>query len=103
MVIDGFISMVAALAAVRLSPAARDYMMASHASFEHGYPHAARAIGIEPSLHLRMRLGEGSGCPIMFAVIDAACAMMRDMGTFAQANIDDAYLNEVKEGDQFTV
>jgi len=98
-VIDGFISMAAALAAVRMNPLAREYMFASHASFEQGYKHAARAVGVEPCLHLDMRLGEGSGCPIMFAVIDAACAVMRDMGTFEQANIGDEYLEVVKDAD----
>jgi len=102
-VIDGFISMVAALAACRISSVARGYMIASHASFEQGYAHAAKALGIGPCLNLDMRLGEGSGCPIMFAVIDAAGAVMRDMGTFEQANIDDRYLNEIKSGDSFTV
>ena len=102
-VIDGFISIVAALAAARLSPAAKDFMLASHASYEQGFPHAARALGVEPCLDLRMRLGEGSGCPLMFAVVDAACAVMRDMGAFADADIGEEYLNEVKEGDSFSV
>jgi len=102
-VIDGFISMVAALAASRLNPLVKEYMFASHASCEQGFTHAARAVGMEPCLNLNMRLGEGSGCPLMFAVIDAACAVIRDMGTFEQANIDTKYINEVKEGDNFTV
>jgi nicotinate-nucleotide--dimethylbenzimidazole phosphoribosyltransferase len=102
-VIDGFISIVAALTASRISPVAKDYMIASHASFEPGYIHAAQALGIEPCLNLNMRLGEGSGCPIMFGVIDAACAVIRDMGTFAEAAIDNEYLNEIKDGDNFTV
>jgi nicotinate-nucleotide--dimethylbenzimidazole phosphoribosyltransferase len=102
-VIDGFISMVAALAASRINPAVKEYMLASHASYEQGFTHAARALGIEPCLNLNMRLGEGSGCPIMFAIIDAACAIIRNMGTFEQANIGEEYLNEIKEGDNFTI
>ena len=102
-VIDGFISMVAALSASRLNPVVKEFMFASHASCEQGFAHAARALGIEPCLNLNMRLGEGSGCPIMFAVIDAACAVIRDMGTFVQANIDAQYLDEIKNGDNFTV
>ena len=102
-VIDGFISIVAALAASRLNPKVIQYMFASHKSFEHGYNHAADALGIEPCLHLNMRLGEGSGCPIMFSVIDAACAVMREMATFEEANIGEEYLNEVKGGADFTV
>lgn len=102
-VIDGFISTVAALTASRISLVAKEYMFASHASYEPGAVYAAEALGIEPCLNLNMRLGEGSGCPIMFAVIDAACTVVRDMGTFEQANIDDEYLNEIKDGDNFTV
>ena len=102
-VIDGFISMVAALTASRINPAVKDYMIASHKSFEQGFAHASNALGIEPCLHLNMRLGEGSGCPIMFAVIDAACAVMRNMGTFEQANVGDEYLDEIREGDNFSV
>ncbi|MDR0491452.1 MAG: nicotinate-nucleotide--dimethylbenzimidazole phosphoribosyltransferase [Oscillospiraceae bacterium] len=102
-VIDGFISMVAALAASRICPASKNYMFASHVSFEQGFAHAARSLGVEPCMTLNMRLGEGSGCPLMFAVIDAACAVIRDMGTFEQASIGDEYLNEIKDGDNFSV
>ena len=102
-VIDGFISMVAALAASRLNPLAREFMFASHVSYEQGFARAAEALGIEPCLHLDMRLGEGSGCPLMFAVIDAACAVIREMGTFAEASIGDEYVNTVRNGDNFTI
>jgi nicotinate-nucleotide--dimethylbenzimidazole phosphoribosyltransferase len=98
-VIDGFISIVAALAAARLNPIVGEYMFASHASFEQGYRHAAQALEIEPCLHLNMRLGEGSGCPIMFAVMDAASAVVKDMGTFEQGNISEEYTKGVKDAD----
>ena len=96
-VIDGFISIVAALVAARLCPLAREYMFASHDSFEQGYKHAALALGVQPCLRLNMRLGEGSGCPLMFAIIDAACAIMRDMGTFEQGGIAGEYMEAVKD------
>ena len=102
-VIDGFISMVAALAAARIAPLAKEFMFASHASFEQGFAHAAQALGVEPCLLLNMRLGEGSGCPIMFAVIDAACAIMKNMGTFAEAEIDEEYLESIRTADSFAV
>ena len=102
-VIDGFISMVAALAAARLNPLVKEFMFASHASYERGFTHAACALGMEAPLNLHMRLGEGSGCPIMFAVIDAACAVIRDMGTFEQANIDEHYVHAIKDGGNFSV
>ena len=78
MVIDGFISVVAALCAVRLCPRVRDYLVTSHASYE-------------------------IGCPLAFQVLDAACAVINDMATFDQAGIDDGYLDEIREGDKFTV
>jgi len=98
-VIDGFISIVAALCAARLCPPVKEYMFASHASFEQGYRYAAEALGVTPYLHFGMRLGEGSGCPLMFAMMDAACAILRDMGTFEEGNIDDEYLEEVRDAD----
>ena len=102
-VIDGFISAVAALCAVRLCPAVRDYLIPSHASYEIGYKLAMDAMNLEPILLLGMRLGEGSGCPLAFEVLSAACAVMCDMATFEGAGIDDGYLDEIRTQDAFTV
>ncbi len=102
-VIDGFISVVAALCAARLSPAARDYMIPSHASYEIGYRLAMEALELEPVLLLDMRLGEGSGCPLAFEILSAASAVLADMATFDEAGIDDGYLEEIRQGDKFTV
>ena len=102
-VIDGFISAVAALCAVRLCPAVRAYLIPSHASYEIGYRLAMKELGLEPVLLLGMRLGEGSGCPLAFQVLDAACAVINDMATFDQAGINDEYLDEIREGDKFSV
>lgn len=103
MVIDGFISVVAALCAVRLCPTVRDYLVPSHASYEIGYKLAMEELGLQPIFLLNMRLGEGSGCPLAFQVLSAACAILNDMATFDQAGIDDGYLEEIREGDKFTV
>ena len=62
-VIDGFISVVAALCAVRLCPNVRGFLVPSHASFEIGYRLAMEALDLEPMLLLGMRLGEGSLLP----------------------------------------
>ena len=102
-VIDGFISAVAALCACRLCPHVVHYLIPSHASFEIGYKLAMDAMGLEPMLLLGMRLGEGSGCPLAFQVLDAACAVINGMATFSQAGIDDSYLEDIREGDKFTV
>jgi len=102
-VIDGFISAVAALCAYKLCPNAVYYFIPSHASYEIGYKLAMDAMGMEPLFLLGMRLGEGSGCPLAFQVLDAACAIINHMATFDQAGIDDGYLDEIREGDKFTV
>ena len=46
---------------------------------------------------LDMRLGEGSGCTMSFAVMEAACAILDRMATFEKAGIDDSYLEEIRE------
>ena len=102
-VIDGFISAVAALCAYKLCPNAVQYFVTSHASYEIGYKLAMDAMGLQPLFLLGMRLGEGSGCPLAFEVLSAACAILNDMATFDQAGIDDGYLDEIREGDNFTV
>lgn len=101
-VIDGLISAAAALCAVRLCPNVRGYLVPSHASFEIGYRLAMEAMDLHPLFDLGMRLGEGSGCPLAFQVLDAACAVVNDMATFDEAGINDDYLDEIRRGDQFT-
>ena len=101
-VIDGFISAVAALCAVRLCPLVHGYLIPSHASFEIGYRLAIEELALRPLFDLGMRLGEGSGCPLAFQVLDAACAVMNNMASFDEADINDDYLDEIRRGDQFT-
>ena len=95
-VIDGFISIVAALCAQRLCGSCRDFMFPSHVSEEIGYLRAAQELHLDPWLHLNMRLGEGSGCPLAFQILEASCALMNEMATFEQAKIDDGYLTELR-------
>lgn len=102
-VIDGFIAIVAALCAARLCKNAAGYCIASHESFEPGYRKAAMELGLKPFLHMGMRLGEGSGCPLAFRMVEAACAVMNTMATFPEAAINDDYLTEIRAKDSFTV
>ena len=102
-VIDGFISAVAAFCAYKLCPEAVGYFIPSHASYEIGYKLAMEALDLDPILLLGMRLGEGSGCPLAFEILKAACYVINNMATFEQAGIDDGYLDEIRQGDQFTV
>ena len=100
-VIDGYISAVAALTAAELAPACKSYMFASHKSYEQGYNMAIEALGLTPYLHMKMRLGEGSGCPLAFKIMEGACGVMNRMATFAEAEINDDYLEEIRKGDCF--
>jgi len=90
LVLDGFISAAAALAAVMLEPGALRWMMASHRSAEGGHSVALRALGLEPLVDLGMRLGEGSGAALSLPIIKAALALHRNMATFTSAGIDGA-------------
>lgn len=101
-VIDGFISAVAALCAYKLCPNAVHYFIPGHASYEIGYRLAMDAMDLKPILLLGMRLGEGSGCPLAFEILSAACAVINDMATFEEAGINDDYLEEIRRGDKFT-
>ena len=100
-VIDGYISAVAALAASRIAPKSVNFMFGSHQSLEPGYLIAVRELGIDPLFNLDMRLGEGSGCPISFKIIEAAAAAMNGMATFDEGSIDADYLDERKKGNFF--
>lgn len=96
-VVDGFISAAAALAAVKICPVVSEYMITSHCSAEPGFTAMMDALGKKPMLMLDMRLGEGSGCPIAFHVIDSALAMVNDMATFADATIDSSEFVDIRE------
>jgi nicotinate-nucleotide--dimethylbenzimidazole phosphoribosyltransferase len=88
-IVDGFISSAAALAALRMAPAAAPWMSASHRSPEPGHGILLKALGLTPVLELDMRLGEGTGAALAMEIIDAACAMMSGMATFGEAGVTD--------------
>lgn len=95
-VIDGFISSAAALCAVRLSPLVKDYLFPSHLSKEPGAMYMMEEIGLKPMLSLEMRLGEGSGCPLAFQVIDSALYIMDNLATFEQSTLDRNKLIDIR-------
>ncbi len=96
-VVDGYISIAAALLAQALCPTVTDYLFTSHLSQEPGYQAAAKKLGIKPFFSLDMKLGEASGCPIAFQIIEAGLAVMNGMKTLAEASIDADYLDEFRE------
>ncbi len=85
--IDGFISSVAALLAVKIRPEVKQFLFAAHGSAEPGSNAVLEAIGVNPLLKLGMRLGEGSGAALAFHIIDAAFVAYDRMGTFSDAKI----------------
>ncbi|MFH7319554.1 nicotinate-nucleotide--dimethylbenzimidazole phosphoribosyltransferase [Desulfurivibrio sp. D14AmB] len=83
--VDGFISSVAALAALRLRPQAADWFIFSHASAEPGHRRVLAAMAARPLLDLGMRLGEGSGAAVALPLLQLACALHSEMATFEEA------------------
>ena len=88
-VIDGFISGAAALVAVRLMPAVRDYLFAGHVSVERGHHIILEQLKLSPILDLNLRLGEGTGAVLATMLIDSALRLHREMATFAEAGVSD--------------
>lgn len=86
-IIDGFISGVAALLAFQIHPLVKEYMIPSHVSQEPGHAATMELLGLKPTLNLNMRLGEGTGAALMMHVVDAACRIQKGMATFAEAQV----------------
>lgn len=91
-VIDGVISIAAALAAATMAKGTKQYMIPSHKSMEPAYQAASSLLGFHPCFDLKMRLGEGTGCPLMFHVIRSAAACLNEIATFEEQQISDAFL-----------
>jgi nicotinate-nucleotide--dimethylbenzimidazole phosphoribosyltransferase len=74
--VDGFICSAAALAAIRLQPAVRDYCVFSHRSAERGHRLMLAAMDATPLLDLDLRLGEGTGALLALPLLRAACGLL---------------------------
>ncbi len=85
--VDGFIAGVAALAAVRMAPALRDFLVFAHRSAEHGHGVVLAALDARPLLDLDMRLGEGTGALLAWPVLRCAAAMLSEMASFESAGV----------------
>ena len=88
-VLDGFISGAAALIAYGLSPAVRDYLIASHRSADKGHRAVLAHMRLDPLLDLAMRLGEGTGAVLAMGIIEAAAVCLAGMATFEEAGVSD--------------
>jgi nicotinate-nucleotide--dimethylbenzimidazole phosphoribosyltransferase len=87
--VDGFIATAAALAAVRIAPAATDWLIYAHGSAEPGHAALLGALQAQPLLDFGMRLGEGSGAAVALPVLRMACALHNGMATFAEAAVSE--------------
>lgn len=87
-VIDGFISAVAALIAVRLAPEASGYILASHVSKEPAARMLLEELKKPAVLHGEMCLGEGTGAVMLFPILDMALAVYHGMATFESTHIE---------------
>ena len=88
-VLDGFIAGAAAMAAVRVKPDVRHYLIASHRSTEPGHTYVLNALELKPFLDLDMRLGEGTGAALCIGLVKAATKILGEMATFKSAGVTD--------------
>lgn len=87
-VVDGFISAVAALCAVRLKKEAGDYLIPSHVSKEPAGAMLLEALSLSPLLHCDMCLGEGTGAVAAIPVIEMGLQVYREMTTFDKVQFE---------------
>jgi len=92
-VVDGFIASSAVLVAQALQPLVLQRCVFAHQSDESGHARMlARmgAQGVQPLLHLGLRLGEGSGAALAWPLLVSACLILRDMASFGSAGVSEA-------------
>jgi nicotinate-nucleotide--dimethylbenzimidazole phosphoribosyltransferase len=88
--LDGFITGAAVLAAERVRPGTRSSLIAAHRSPEPGHAPVLDRLGLEPLLDLRLRLGEGSGAALALPIVQASLAILDEMATFESAGVTDS-------------
>ena len=86
-IVDGFISSVAALVAIKLNPQVKQWMFFSHVSAEPGHEIIIQMLQIKPLLNMDMRLGEASGAAVVVPLMKLACELHNNMATFEQAGV----------------
>ncbi len=87
-VLDGFISQTAALAALRICPLAADYLLASHFPKEPAGSILLKALQKQPLLDCEMCLGEGSGAVLLFHLLDSAVHVYQQMSSFDEVAVE---------------
>lgn len=87
-VLDGVVSMAAALLAERLVPGSREYLLPSHKGKEPAVNRLAEELQLEPVIDGDMALGEGTGAVMMFALLDMVLCVYQDRTTFSDIRIE---------------
>lgn len=87
-VLDGVISMAAALLAERMAPGTRAYLLASHRGKEPALSKLTQALSLSPVIEAGLALGEGTGAVMLFSLLDLAWAVYRDSSTFSDIQIE---------------
>lgn len=87
-VLDGFITGVAALVAIERQPSVLRHLVAGHLSAERGHRLVLSILELRPLLDLELRLGEGSGAVLGISLVQSATRLMREMRTFEEANLE---------------
>ncbi|MFO7839826.1 MAG: nicotinate-nucleotide--dimethylbenzimidazole phosphoribosyltransferase [Desulfosalsimonadaceae bacterium] len=87
---DGLISTAGTLIATEMAPAVKDYLFTAHQSVESGHRYMLARIGVQPLLHLNMRLGEGTGAALAMEILDAATRVLAEIKTFDEVAIQNA-------------
>lgn len=86
-VTDGVISVAAFLAASMFSKKVSEFAFLSHRSTEPGFMKATESLDMEPILDLKMRLGEGSGCPAGMNMMELSVFTLENMAGFRDVDV----------------
>ncbi|TDX00079.1 nicotinate-nucleotide--dimethylbenzimidazole phosphoribosyltransferase [Dinghuibacter silviterrae] len=89
-IVDGFITSAALLAAHDMEPAVLDYCIFAHESHEQGHRRLLEYLHVKPLLRLDLRLGEGTGAALVVPLVRAAAAFLVEMASFADAGVSQA-------------
>ncbi len=91
--VDGFITTVAALCACKINPSLQEWLFFGHCSSEKGHRKILQVLEAEPILDLNMCLGEASGALAAAPLLQMACRLHNEMATFTQAKISTQEIN----------
>jgi len=90
--VDGFIATAAALCAITLNQGVGDWLLFAHCSDEVGHQKVLAHMDVSPLLNIGLRLGEGSGAAVVYAILQSALKLHAEMATFEQANVSEKSL-----------